>query len=243
VGESGLRGAEALVRTTKSIAAFLMVFISVLSAQAQGTFYNLNFESANLTPIPAGQYGGDVPISSALPNWSASISGVPVTQVLQNNYTLGAASIDILGPSWNQINPGIIDGNYTVFLQSNPVDSASIFQSGTIQANAESLEFESADILGTGSLTVSFAGNTLSPVLLSSGISPSGQPYDLYGANIAPYANHMGELEFTVPTTSPYYVELDDISFSQTVVPEPSIVALTAIGGLFFGARKWLARQ
>jgi hypothetical protein len=167
-----------------------------------------------------------------------------VTEVLQNNYTLGAAGIDIFGPSWNQVDPGVIDGNYTVFLQSNPISSTSIFQTATVPFDAESLQFKTADILGSGPLTVSIAGNALSPVLLSSGTSPSGQPYDVYGVNIALYANQTGELEFTAPTTSPYYVELDDISFSTTsIVPEPSIGVLTAVGGLLFGARKRFARR
>jgi hypothetical protein len=51
-------------------------------------------------------------------------------------------------------------------------------------------------------------------------------------------------LEFTA--NGGYYssVLLDDISFSTTAVaPEPNVVALSAIGGLVFGARKWLARR
>jgi hypothetical protein len=37
---------------------------------------------------------------------------------------------------------------------------------------------------------------------------------------------------------------IDDISFStNAITPEPSIVGLTAIGGLIFGARKWFARR
>jgi hypothetical protein len=44
--------------------------------------------------------------------------------------------------------------------------------------------------------------------------------------------------------SGPIWIELDDITFSTTAVaPEPNIVALTAIGGLLFGARKWFARR
>jgi hypothetical protein len=43
----------------------------------------------------------------------------------------------------------------------------------------------------------------------------------------------------------PSELELDDISFSTNVVasPEPNLVALSAIGGLLFGARKWFPRR
>ena len=94
-------------------------------------------------------------------------------------------------------------------------------------------------------MSVTFAGNPLSLIALSSGTSASGQPYTVYGANIAPYEGQTGQLEFT----SLYNVHdpallLDDIQFStNALTPEPSPVALTALGGLLFGARKWLARR
>ncbi len=82
-----------------------------LCVVAQGAFQNLDFESANLPPIPAGQNGGDVSITAALPAWSADIGTTPVSQVLQNNYDLGSASVSILTPNWSGVNPGIIGGN------------------------------------------------------------------------------------------------------------------------------------
>jgi hypothetical protein len=67
-------------------------------------------------------------------------------------------------------------------------------------------------------------------------VSPDGLPYILYGANISAWAGQTGDLEFTADFNvhDPYLV-LDDISFSPTtVIPEPSPVALTGIGGLLF---------
>jgi hypothetical protein len=49
-----------------------MLLAVALSVHGQGTFQNLDFESANLAPIAAGQLGVEVPIASALPGWSAS---------------------------------------------------------------------------------------------------------------------------------------------------------------------------
>jgi hypothetical protein len=87
---------------------------------------------------------------------------------------------------------------------------------------------------------VSFDGINLSPVVLG-----TGADYTLYGVDIAPYAGQTGQLEFTstIPTAGLTSLGLDDIAFSTTpVVPEPSIVVLSAVGGLLFVTRKWFAR-
>jgi hypothetical protein len=135
-----------------------------------------------------------------------------------------------------------------VFLQASiaPYD-VSLWQDGTIPANAQSLQFSAWSWLPPFTIfTVSFDGNTLSPVVLSSGQTAAGQPYTVYGANVALYAGQTGQLEFTAGfnNSGPSWTELDDISFStNSIAPEPGILVLTSIGGLLFGARKWLARR
>lgn len=227
-----------------------MLLATALSVHCQGTFQNLDFESATLSPVPAGQFGGEVSITAALPGWSGEIGDTPVSQVLQNNSTTGAASIDILGPNWGG-NPGIIDGNYSVFLQAGAPDgpgsenSTSIWQTGTVPADSESLQVKAWSYFPNAPFSVSFNGNTLLPVALSTGQSPSGQAYTLYGFNIASYASQTGQLQLSAifSDSGPSWTEFDDITFSTQVVPEPSVVALTAIGGLLFGARRWFARR
>src|SRR5262245_34159592 len=86
------------------------MYAALSSVQAQGTFQNLDFESANLSPIPPGQFGGFVPSTSAIPNWVGYLGSNQVAQVLQNNLTFGAASIDILGPNWSSPLGTIIQG-------------------------------------------------------------------------------------------------------------------------------------
>jgi hypothetical protein len=72
----------------------------------------------------------------------------------------------------------------------------------------------------------------------------SGPNYTLVGANISAWAGQTEQLTFSaLPSSGPNNWEIDDISFSPNQLPEPSIVALTAIGGMLFGARKWLARR
>ena len=113
------------------------------AANAQGNFQNLDFESATFSGLPASGLNFQ-PIGQELPGWNGSIGEVPVSEVLQNNTTTGAASIDVLGPGWNTIDPGIIEDSCSVFLQAfnEAQGNVSLWQNGTIPGNAQSLEFD-----------------------------------------------------------------------------------------------------
>jgi hypothetical protein len=229
----------------------LITTLAASAIHAQQPFTNLNFESANLFPIPPGSYNVLVPVTSALPGWTAYIGSVQQAQVLQNDYTLGQASVDIFGPNYpaagwspNVYNPGTIDGSYSVLLQAggDPIvngqlDSVSLTQYGTVPLAVQSLEFK-AWTLSSTEFSVSFDGNNLSPVVLGNGAN-----YTLYGVDISSYGGQSGILDFTAlfSGTGASWLGLDDITFSAA--PEPSIVALTAIGGLLFRVRKWFARR
>jgi hypothetical protein len=234
--------------------------LGALSAQAQA-FRDLAFEAANLPPVPSGALGGYVPISSAMPGWSGAISGptgvTQQTEVLQNNFLNGTATIGILGPDWGQSDEslfglyglGVIDGSYTVVLESGAYTTGagyntSIAEVGTVPANAQSLQFKAWQIF-LGTFSVSFDGNDLNVVLLSTGVTPTGQPYEVYGADIAPYASQTGQLEFAQNySISDPKLLLDDIIFSQTaVVPEPSPLLLTGVGGLILATRRRFFRS
>jgi hypothetical protein len=236
----------------KYLIAIGLIF-KTFTGLSQGTFFqNLNFESANVAASPAELYPNYVSIGSALPNWTAYLGADQQTQVGYNAPANSTASITLIGPTWNSsrlvYNVGIIDGNYSVVLQTgaNPTGSAaitenaSIAQNGTVPSTAQSLQFDAYE---TTPLSVSFNGNVLIPVALSSGVSADGLPYTLYGANISAWAGQTGELEFTADFKSYNFVVLDDITFSTTaVVPEPSVLALMVMGGLAFGARRWRAK-
>ena len=195
-----------------AISTLLAICVPLQTSNAQN-FANLSFESANLTPVQGfNSYPGLVPESSALPDWTAYIGGVEQTQVGQNTYALSVATVDILGPNWGtQPGPlggtiGIIGGEYTVLLQGgvSPTDAsvpanASIAQTGTVPSTAQSLTFRAWEVYPSlrNTFSVSFSGNTLTPILLSAGTAASGQQHNVYGVAIKPYAGQTGQLEFT----------------------------------------------
>ena len=207
-------------------------------AQGQGGFQNLGFESAHLTPIPLGQFGGFVPVGQALPGWSGFLGSLQVTEVLQNNLTAGGANISIFGPDWT--GPEIIEGRYSVVLQAGSKFSgyvdASISQTGLIPVGTESIQLK---VYGSD-FSVSFAGQNIPLIPLS-----AGSNYTLYGGDIAPYAGQTGELTISGLRDPTRFnsVSVDSILFSTEVVPEPSVLGLLAIGLSILGWRFFSNRR
>jgi len=210
------------MKTEKVEILALLISGLVQNGFSQG-FVNLDFESAN---VPDVEFGTPVAITDGLPDWNGYIGGTQQTQVWHNSVSAGSPAIVILGPTFPF---GVIGGNYSVLLTGS-YQSATISQDGTVSLSAQSLLFDA--IPGTGGFGVTFAGNSLPVELLQT--TPN---YNIYGADISSFAGETGELAFTAFSTSSglnnFY--LDNISFTSSPVPEPSVFALTALGGLLLG--------
>ena len=206
----------------------------VISALAQGTFQNLNFEQAN--PISAGDPGAPyfVTATSALPYWRVCYGGVQETQVSYNAVSTGATQVTLVStdiPLYDAI-----DGSYSVLLQGIvPGSEASISQTGMIPSATETLLFEAQP--GIGPLDVQL-GTQIIPLSTVG----SGPNYALYAADISAWAGDTEELTFSAIGGSYNNWELDDITFSPNAVPEPSTLALLVTGGMALAAPRWLAR-
>jgi hypothetical protein len=134
-------------------AVFMFVASNVVVGQS--AFQNLDFESAVLDPVPQWPVSF-APAQQAFPGWSVAIGGVVQTQVLQNNETLGAPSVDIFGPSYPTT--GIIEGNYTAALQAGYTPetsfrSASLSQTGLVPEGTKSITLK-AVLAGNFSITL-----------------------------------------------------------------------------------------
>ena len=207
------------------ITIFLPVLIFAGAGYSQGTFQNLNFESANV----AGNSTGDVPISNALPGWDGYIGNNQVSQIAYNSVSLGAAVITLQSSSSR---PLPIAGDYSVLLagQFNPNNvpgrpSAAIAQTGQIPIDAQSLVFWTGP---SDSLQPAFAGQIISLVRLETTLH-----HIIWGGDISAFAGQTGELRFTALSGSTTGGILDNIGFSPTPIPEPSIYFLFGCGVLF----------
>jgi hypothetical protein len=225
------------VKTIKQSAGFSVALFATLSVHAQ-TFQNLNFEQAHPSPgVP-----GPASAASALPSWTVYYGNIQQTQVIYDGESTGATQVSLIGIGAEPfLYP--LDGNYSVFLTGSPeASAASISQTGLIPAGDQSLFFEAEQVTGPGVLDISIGGQNVPIVAVGTEAA-----YTLYAANISAWANDPEPLTFSAPAISGGLNgwEIDDISFSTTPTPEPepSVAALTAVGGLLFGARKWFARR
>jgi hypothetical protein len=206
-------------------------------------FLNLSFESAN----PSGYVpGNNLPTSVAFPGWTAYYSSASGTNIASTVYydsvSAGGAAIlleDSNAPSGG--GPLPIQGNFSVLLEGgnsiyNPPGeqySASIGQTGTIPNTAKTLTFW-GNI--PGGMQITFNGQPLSFIDISNTLN-----YAIWGADISAYAGQSGQLLFTAPGGLPYSTGglIDNIQFTSLPVPEPSEIALTALGAMLLGFRRW----
>ena len=92
-------------------------------------------------------------------------------------------------------------------------------------------------------MSIIFWGNdvglniTFRSQLLNFVVTGSTANYNVYTADISAYAGQTGLLLFT--ETAYGNSALDNIQFSTTPVPEPSTLALGALGALLLGFRRW----
>jgi hypothetical protein len=208
----------------KIVFGFLLV---CRSAPAQG-FINLNFESAKI--IPTSPYSIDA--TNALPGWTVLLGGDQVSLIAYNNPAVGGTSVSIWATNGAQIS-----GRCSVFLQGgfyyfNP-PTAAISQTGLIPISSISLFFEAQP--GPGALDVSLDGQNLNFFAVGTGAN-----YTLYGADISAFAGQIETLEFSAQQDLDRYNgwTIDNIQFSPSPVPEPDVLGLSAMGGLFLAWRR-----
>jgi len=217
---------------------FGILLTAVASASAQGTFQNLDFEEAN--PVSTGN-PPFVTAASALPGWTIFCGTTQQTEVALNAESTGQAVANIFGPGSSV---PAIDGNYSAGLQGggNPQTGGSVTtsleQTGGFPVGDQSLLFKAWGQIG--GLSVDVNGTSLPLFTLAA----TGN-YTLFGVDVSAYAGQTATLALVDAPNPPAVglVELDDITFSTSSVPEPSSAVLGALGGLMFAAYRRLKKR
>jgi hypothetical protein len=210
-------------------------------ASAQG-FVNLNFESANLSGYSPGNE--NVPVTAALPGWTSSLyypgSGtiVPSTYAAYDIISAGGALVSI-----NDVNTGNgfvpLQGTYSAMLfggggNNLNLASASLSQTAVVPAGTESLQMQIGNY--GDSFVVTLGGQTINMVPLA--VYPT---YTEYGGDVSTFAGLREALSITEPApagTPPSILELDNIQFLTSPVPEPGTLALLVAGAALLGLRR-----
>jgi hypothetical protein len=205
----------------------------------QGTFQNLDFETAALhvSPTPLGGGGGPIDPAAAFFGWviGGSGSGAFQTATLYNDVSIGGSAVTLVGPAFpNGTGYNSLQGSYTALLQRSFGGAYSVFmgQTGQIPQDARSLFF-----MGSSDFVVTFAGQQIPLVQLG-----SGAEYTLLGGDIFAFRGQAGELRFTVPAAPGVLYGgglLDDIQFSGQPIPEPCAFTFAALAVLLFGWRQY----
>jgi hypothetical protein len=226
------------------IVSLLIIMTNALFCHGQG-FVNLNFESASFVPISGDPYNG-VQFAQAFPGWTGTVGGINVTRALSNGVFLDTAGISIINSNYNSGGfGGLIQGRYTAILQSGTLTNTQtgvdtrLFQTGAIPSGTKSIQFQAYEAFdSSGSFNVTLDGTALALVALA-----AGNNYTLYGADISSWAGQTAQLAFDVPGVTPHrndeYLYLDAIQFSSQSIPEPGTLALSVLGMLLFGQRRW----
>ncbi|HLH55416.1 MAG TPA: hypothetical protein VKY92_17575 [Verrucomicrobiae bacterium] len=195
----------------------------VLGRASSQSFVNLDFESAS---VPAWGTPQTIPFAQALPGWTQTISEPLSTNVLYNNTYLDSAGICLIDTNASPFIGEVIDGRYTVLLESGlgystNVSDTTLSQTGLVPSGTKSIQFKAAS---SGKFVVSIGGQALPLAILG-----GGSNYTLYGADVSQWAGQTQQLSFTIFGDRPHVNDesllLDDIQFtSQSVAVAPPFI-------------------
>jgi hypothetical protein len=201
---------------------------------AQGSFRNLDFESAQFVPVP-GALDGSVIWSNAMPGWIGYIGGQIQTSIIPDGRPIGSYSpfICINTPRFNTALQGQYDVLFADGTAAGNIIPVALTQTGLVPFQARSLQFLAYT---DGSHVVLLGGQQLPIVQLSNGPMFGTA---LYGADISAFAGKTLELRFQTGVNGDF---IDAISFSSSPIPEPSTSALGFIGVAFLFFKRRVKR-
>jgi hypothetical protein len=195
------------------------------ASSAATPFHNLGFEFAVIdTPV-----NNEVPSSDAIPNWN--IYSYDPGWVLYDQMSAGSYCVSIHDGKGGIFDFNPLQGQYSLLLQTQfgPTNiDAWISQTGDIPAGINSIMFLCDTVSPP---IVSLNGTVIPTSIYSVGptVNASHGPVDTYVGDIRAFSGQQNvELRFE----SNGFNTLDGIRFSTVVVPEPTTLALLAIGAI-----------
>jgi hypothetical protein len=238
------------VKTLSMTFSVAFALASTAEMRAQGTFLNLDFEMAQISPR--------WDFTDAFPHWQGFAAGSAVSMVIYNGVLLDSPQIGIwdanADPNFGVTCPPLF-GAYSAYLMADagpwPSPDAELAQTGTVPADARSIAFAttSYSLLPNPDLRpeywqldLLFNGQRLPYVKVMSQLD-----FTIWGADVSAYAGQTVELRFLLhtaypPNSPPPYdvgvaIGLDEILFSPVPIPEPGSVGLFVSGLALLGAR------
>lgn len=196
----------------KSVLALIFVVVGSQLTLGQGTFQNLDFESARVVFTSTNfDESKNIATTNALPGWSVFLG---TNQLFEIPYNASGASYHPI--SLYGTNAAVLAGYFDVGMGS----PAAISQTGLIPNGSETLLFDAYSSL----FLVSLGGQTLSYAAISNALNSYGNSYTIYGADISAFAGQTETLTFSG------YGIVDNIQFSPEAVPEPSAISFFCLG-------------
>jgi len=210
-----------------SLASAAMAVAAASFGQGSLQFQDLNFEAAQLVPIP-GAPDGAVQFGAAFPGWTGYINGISQTITIPNGVPIGPEGSQAFLAIMTPPNWMAQQGLYELGFGSSANATAAIAQTGQVPSSARSMQF-----LALYAPTVIFGGQVLPTVRMGDGPIYTS----LYGVDVSSIAGQQSELRFQTGWGINY---LDAISFSAKAIPEPSALCLLGLGALLVG---WHSRR
>lgn len=209
------------------------LLLSAIATEAQGTFQNLNFEQARVSPTPVNGSGGDVDPALAFPGWTESVvwrgTNTYALFTFYNNQAIDSPAIVLIGPAFpNRMGLASLQGSYSVALQYSSFWNAFpvLSQTGLVPADAKSVSL----LVPSGSVWWQWPRMALGGVDINLVPVAGGR----LAGDVSAFAGAIANLSFTPGS---YFSYFDDIRFSNLPVPEPGVFGLSALGALVLGWR------
>ncbi len=217
---TNLESVQRFIQTASLVSLLLMN----TGASAQGTFQNLDFEQASVSPTPVNGYGGELEPALLFPGWTVgSNTNAYHLYTLYNNLTLDSPAVNLIGPLFpNGLGINSLQGSYSAVLQYSAYFQEMTFlsQIALLPAGTRSMSFAISSAAGIYAPNVTLNGVSISLVPISGG---------RLAGDVTAFAGSTVDLRFNAVN---WITLFDDVRFSNQPVPEPGILSLSVVGAL-----------